>query len=235
MAEILHHLECENLVNNGITYLSTGAGFLPSTVSWWIFPAAWCVPQWRSSVKNDATPRFIWQDFFRTKRWGRNSQRNGFQCFFLSVFLWHLLQKYIHLSSYMCFQLCLAKTFQNCSDHPFFVLNFSGRGKAPRHFLMSCFFLESQFSSSTHTPWKLNILNLKNHPIEKGTSSSNPISIFGVQNVLLARSGSLSYRKKSWVETASYYPFTDLSTSKNMSLINSMSCIINHKFAPVNM
>ena len=32
MEEILHHLECINLVNNGIHYLPTGAGFLPSTV-----------------------------------------------------------------------------------------------------------------------------------------------------------------------------------------------------------
>ena len=32
MAEILHHLGCKNPVNNGINYLSTGAGFLPSTV-----------------------------------------------------------------------------------------------------------------------------------------------------------------------------------------------------------
>jgi len=31
MEEILHHLECINLVNNGINYLSTGEGFLPST------------------------------------------------------------------------------------------------------------------------------------------------------------------------------------------------------------
>ena len=33
MAEILHHLGCINLVNNGINYLSTGVGFQPSTVS----------------------------------------------------------------------------------------------------------------------------------------------------------------------------------------------------------
>ena len=32
MVEILHHRECRNLVNNGINYLSTGAGFQPSTV-----------------------------------------------------------------------------------------------------------------------------------------------------------------------------------------------------------
>ena len=31
MEDILHHLGCINLVNNGINYLSTGAGFLPST------------------------------------------------------------------------------------------------------------------------------------------------------------------------------------------------------------
>jgi len=29
MEEILHHLGYINLVNNGINYLSTGAGFLP--------------------------------------------------------------------------------------------------------------------------------------------------------------------------------------------------------------
>jgi len=33
MEEILHHLGCVNLVNNGINYISTGAGFQPSTVS----------------------------------------------------------------------------------------------------------------------------------------------------------------------------------------------------------
>ena len=33
MEEILHHLECRNLVNHGVNYLPTGAGFLPSTVS----------------------------------------------------------------------------------------------------------------------------------------------------------------------------------------------------------
>jgi len=40
MEEILHHLGCINLVNNGITYLSTGAGFLPSTVLMiiWVLP-----------------------------------------------------------------------------------------------------------------------------------------------------------------------------------------------------
>ena len=32
MAEILHHLGCKNPINNGINYLSTGAGFQPSTV-----------------------------------------------------------------------------------------------------------------------------------------------------------------------------------------------------------
>ncbi len=33
MEEFLHHLRYVNLVNNGIRYISTGAGFLPSTVS----------------------------------------------------------------------------------------------------------------------------------------------------------------------------------------------------------
>jgi len=39
MEEILHHLGYINLVvNNGINYLSTGAGFLLSTVlCWWVF------------------------------------------------------------------------------------------------------------------------------------------------------------------------------------------------------
>jgi len=31
--KVMHHLECINLVNNGINYLPIGAGFLPSTVS----------------------------------------------------------------------------------------------------------------------------------------------------------------------------------------------------------
>ena len=33
MEEILHHLRCRNPANNGINYLSSGAGFFPSTVS----------------------------------------------------------------------------------------------------------------------------------------------------------------------------------------------------------
>ena len=37
MEEILHHLGCVNPVNNGINYISTGAGFLPSTV-WFTRP-----------------------------------------------------------------------------------------------------------------------------------------------------------------------------------------------------
>ncbi len=32
MAEILHHLGCKNSTNNGRSYLSTGAGFQPSTL-----------------------------------------------------------------------------------------------------------------------------------------------------------------------------------------------------------
>jgi len=31
MEEILHHLGCINSANNGMNYLSTGAGFQPST------------------------------------------------------------------------------------------------------------------------------------------------------------------------------------------------------------
>jgi len=31
--EILHHLGCKKSVNHGMSYLSSGAGFLPSTVS----------------------------------------------------------------------------------------------------------------------------------------------------------------------------------------------------------
>ena len=45
MEEILHHLGYINLVNNGINYISTGAGFLPSTVAPCIFFASgvrWC-------------------------------------------------------------------------------------------------------------------------------------------------------------------------------------------------
>ena len=38
MEEILHHLGYINLVNNGINYISTGAGFLPSTVWLGVYP-----------------------------------------------------------------------------------------------------------------------------------------------------------------------------------------------------
>ena len=34
MADVLHHMGCINPVNNGINYLSTGAGFQPSTILW---------------------------------------------------------------------------------------------------------------------------------------------------------------------------------------------------------
>ena len=37
MEEILHHLGCINPVNNGINYLSAGAGFLPSTVGCFLY------------------------------------------------------------------------------------------------------------------------------------------------------------------------------------------------------
>ena len=39
MDEILHHLGCEKPVNNGIFTISTGAGFLPPTVS--VSPKTW--------------------------------------------------------------------------------------------------------------------------------------------------------------------------------------------------
>ena len=45
MAEILHHLDVWNYIENGILYLSTGAGFLPSTVGFFILHVhefLWC-------------------------------------------------------------------------------------------------------------------------------------------------------------------------------------------------
>ena len=51
MEEILHHLTYRNLVNNGINYLATGAGFLPSRVVllWVLFFASGFPhsPQWQ--------------------------------------------------------------------------------------------------------------------------------------------------------------------------------------------
>ena len=134
MAEILHHLECENLVNNGITYLSTGAGFLSSTVSWlWIFPAAWCVPQWRSSVKKP--PHLgLFGRIFSNKKVGPKFSKKWIPCAFLLCFLVASFANIYPLEFLHVFQLRLAKTFQNCSDHPFFVLIFLGE---ERHLLMS--------------------------------------------------------------------------------------------------
>ena len=43
MEEILHHLGCINLVNNGISYLSTGAGIQPSTVPHQVGLVFWVV------------------------------------------------------------------------------------------------------------------------------------------------------------------------------------------------
>ena len=50
MEEILHHLGYINLVNNGINYVSTGAGFLPSTVE-----------RWQACVTYLETLKFIYQ------------------------------------------------------------------------------------------------------------------------------------------------------------------------------
>ena len=151
-------------------------------LSWlWIFPAAWCVLRWRSSVKK---PPRLESHWFSETMWGEILEEMDstffFQhwCVFVLCFsfgnFWNISTLVLMLlfGSFLVFQLCLAKGFPTCFDHQFlsWFLGVSG-----------CFFL-----------WKL-------------------------------------------VETASYYPFTDLSTSKNMSLRHSMSCIINHKFAPVNM
>ena len=44
MEEILHHLGCTNLVNNGISYILTGARFLPSTLVWvWVLFVAFSI------------------------------------------------------------------------------------------------------------------------------------------------------------------------------------------------
>ena len=61
MAEILHHLLCKNPTNNGRSYLSTGAGFQPSTVVYNQYQqflscnnpcshprSTWCLVVWRS-------------------------------------------------------------------------------------------------------------------------------------------------------------------------------------------
>ena len=43
MEEILHHLGCRKPVNDGISYLSTGAGYFPSTVACFLSGNAWNV------------------------------------------------------------------------------------------------------------------------------------------------------------------------------------------------
>ena len=65
MEEILHHLECINLVSNGLNYLSTGAGFLPSTVL-----------RYRSHHKLSRTRNDRW-GFECRQNWHGNSPKTG--------------------------------------------------------------------------------------------------------------------------------------------------------------
>ena len=44
MEDILHHLECINLVNNGINYLPKGAGFLQQYPFIWVLPIFQWIP-----------------------------------------------------------------------------------------------------------------------------------------------------------------------------------------------
>ena len=53
MEEILHHLGCISLVNTGINYISTRAGFLPSTVLNMKSPQSLKVGHWLSQIYFD--------------------------------------------------------------------------------------------------------------------------------------------------------------------------------------
>ena len=68
MEEILHHLVCEKLGNSGRNYLSTGAGWLPSTVfpKWWSSGNVNVSSGLRKKYSPNHDPR-IWSHIFRSK------------------------------------------------------------------------------------------------------------------------------------------------------------------------
>ena len=169
------------------------------------FPSCLMCSSVTFKCKKAATPRFIWQIFFRTKRWGRNSQRNGFHVLFFKVFSCGIFCK--HISTWVL----------TCLVFWVFRLWFSGRGKAPPDEL---FFFGKAIFHHQLTPLKFNILNPKNHPpLKKEHHLQIPAPFLGFKMYFWLVLVPFSYRNEL-VETASYYPFTDLSTSKNMSLIN---------------
>ena len=81
MEEILHHLGSKHLVNIGVNYLSTGAGFLPSTV--WTEKASFV---FQISIPSKHQRAQLMEFFFRVifarptkrswcKRWGRPAKK----------------------------------------------------------------------------------------------------------------------------------------------------------------
>ena len=78
MAEILHHLGCKNPTNNGRSYLSTGAGFQPSTV--WLQTQTTCNKKsWRWTWiddPHDSSP--VWRiPFHHSTKALNGSQKRG--------------------------------------------------------------------------------------------------------------------------------------------------------------
>ena len=65
MEEILHHLGYINLVNKGINYISTGAGFLPSTV-WVQHEACYTIT---SVGFGDITPQNVMERYICSVAW----------------------------------------------------------------------------------------------------------------------------------------------------------------------
>ena len=111
MEKILHHLGYINLVNNGIKHVSTGAGFLPSTVGH--------LPNQLQLVRSVASYGPSWLHCCRLSRQGgkghlpRKKKRKGP----LKAFLVHDPQLALMIHLDLCLHIaycscCLTKEFQ---------------------------------------------------------------------------------------------------------------------------
>ena len=124
MEEILHHLTYRNLVNNGINYLATGAGFLPSTVVrvfgvsasggilFFLLPKDWCWHLWNlPSLVNGKMSLmlihpWIWRlynsaseekNVFYFFFWGGKTDRLDDLCWFVEFFFVGWMYEYIYI------------------------------------------------------------------------------------------------------------------------------------------
>ena len=155
--------------------------------------------------KKAATPRISW--IFRTKR-GENFSKKRISCLFFwcfptSMCFWcfsfGIFCKDIHFSSYV---IVFHENLPTSLDHQFFVPLFAGE---ERHILLSWNAWKVNFHHQL-TPLKFNILNLRIIQLKRTIIFHNMLLF---KCVLLASSSSLC--SSELVQTASDYPFTDLS------------------------